>query len=109
LVRRRSALRVRDRTPGERRLSAFWPALPSHSIVRRRSLRGAAQFALLGPGGVDVAIRWRPLRLIRSSRTLCPRAETYFGSKPSKCVCSATSCDVLDADPSRALFSCRRW
>jgi hypothetical protein len=69
---------------------------------------GAAQFALLGPDGVDVAIRWRPLRLIWLSCTLYPRTGTYPGSKPSN-ECSAASLDVMDADPPRALFSCRRW
>jgi len=83
LVRRGRALRDRDRTLARAASRRFGPALPSHSIVLRGSLRGAAQFALLGPGGVDVAIRWRPLRSIRSPRTLCPRAETYFGTKPS--------------------------
>ena len=109
LVRPGRALRDPDRTLARAAFRHFGRRCLRTASYDVGTSRGAAQFALLGPEGVDVAIRWRPLRLIHSSRTLCPRAETYSGSKPSMCVCSAASCDVLDADPPRALFSCRRW
>jgi len=66
--------------------AVFPPVSPRTASYDVGASDGAAQFALLGLEGVDVAIRWRPLRLIRPSRILCPRAGTCSDSKPSTLV-----------------------
>jgi len=96
--------RVRTRTP---RCTPDWAnacasfdATP-RNIVRRGSLRGSVQFALLGPMKVNAAIRLRSLWQIRPWCTLSS-IRRNSGSKPRLSIVRvATPLSALDAYPPR--------